>query len=250
MSRFERFKSELDSLARRKSQKCKHSLDKLRCSTCSRLQDSFESDNSKRTVINRVRIFSPSKWKRNVKGTKRQADYKQLNIDNNAKWTEEIQQIKNFDSSVPLNEDEWNKMINIHLNLISKTSRLVEVVKMSRFGGFFSPRKLINRINLGNFSLIAWSPLINKRRALSPWSRLTPLNELKQADIISWPRSSWKAKISDIKNLRLKSTKKKMKISCSFKLNLKPNLNITTYDKNKANVIRNRLRIESKKFIV
>ena len=39
---------------------------------------------------------------------------------------------------------------------------------MSRYGGFFSPRKLRNRINFGNFSQIACSPDVTMTRALSP----------------------------------------------------------------------------------
>ena len=73
-------------------------------------------------------------------------------------------------------------MKKIHSKLIDKTSKLVNSAKKSQFLGFFSPRRLRNRVKQGNFSLIAWSPVIN-RRGFSPNIKFHDLNNTYVIDI-------------------------------------------------------------------
>lgn len=105
-------------------------------------------------------------------------------------------------------------MMNIHIGLIEKTSKLVEIAKKSRFGGFFSPRKLINRINLGNFSEIACARDRNNRRALSPCVNTIPLIQQRNTILPNDRRLVQNQQGRDVPlakfNFRINSAKKKL----------------------------------------
>ena len=62
----------------------------------------------------------------------------------------------------------------IYQHLLVKTKKLVEKTKKSRFKGFFSPRKLRNKINWGKFSNNIWSFKDINTRTLSPSNMIVP----------------------------------------------------------------------------
>ena len=137
-----------------------------------------ESNQNFKQVINRTRMFSPSSWVRNIR------EFKQQILENRKAESFKVQKSKciepqsdKVESHVNVDPMQLEIMLNIHKNLILRTSKLIDKVKKSQYGGFFSPRRLRNRIKLGNFSQLPWSPEVIKRRALSPWNKIISLSE-------------------------------------------------------------------------
>ena len=126
----------------------------------------------------RARMFSPSSWVKNVREFVKQVEeFRQEEAKRNIGDCDgKVRKENNYKFRLLLNQEEWDNMTIIHRNLIEKTNRLVNTAKKSRFRGFFSPRKLRNRINFGHFSQIACSPDIITARAKSPWN-MVPLTK-------------------------------------------------------------------------
>ena len=132
----------------------------------------IELNARKNRPISRARMFSPSSWVSDVREFWNQV------IESRKKKGIKVLQEKETSDRYSIQMNDWREIDQqqfetvkkIHSNLIDKTSSLVERAKQSRFLGFFSPRRLRNRIKLGNFSQILWSKIITKRKALSPWS--------------------------------------------------------------------------------
>ena len=161
-----------------KSSKCKHNRKNSNLEYWPRNYEKICIENSFAQPIRRSRMFSPSDWVTNVKEfcqqvlkNRKERNFKFSNEENfKAKSNKEIK------DWWMMNQEQFDMMKKIHSDLIDKTSKLVDHAKKSQFLGFFSPRRLRNRIKIGNFSQIAWSPAIVKRRAFSPSIRYPKLN--------------------------------------------------------------------------
>ena len=128
----------------------------------------------------RARMFSPSSWVKNVREFVKQVEeYRQEEAKKNIGDCDgKVRKENKNKFRLLLNKEELDNMTIIHRDLIEKTSRLVDTAKKSRFRGFFSPRKLRNRINFGHFSQIACSPDIITARAWSPWNMAPQTNRI------------------------------------------------------------------------
>ena len=103
----------------------------------------------------------------------RQVDAYRSKFNGNCDKIQKISQQYDLDNhfACTLEKEQVDLMQQVHKKLIFKISNAVDNVKKSRLGGFFSPRRLKNRIKLGNFERIVWSPVVARRQELSPWSR-------------------------------------------------------------------------------
>ena len=119
-------------------------------------------------------MFSPSSWVKNVREFVKQVEeYRQEEAKKNIGDCDgKVRKENKNKFRLLLNKEELDNMTIIHRDLIKKTSRLVDTAKKSRFRGFFSPRKLRNRINFGHFSQIACSPDIISARVRSPGNKV------------------------------------------------------------------------------
>ena len=123
--------------------------------------------------ICRARYFSPSSWINNVSEFKNHVDAFRNKLNRDCKEIEDIAQHIDLNSNwtwIP-EKEQVDLMKQIHQNLIFKISNAIDNVKKSRLGGFFSPRKLKNRIKLGKFERIVWSPVVARRHEMSPSNR-------------------------------------------------------------------------------
>ena len=77
-----------------------------------------------------------------------------------------------FQKRMPvLRNNNWEKFKDIYQNLTKKSFKLVKKAKQSRFGGFFSPLKLKNKISNEKFiKIVPSSHYLNRKRAMSPWN--------------------------------------------------------------------------------
>ena len=120
-------------------------------------------------------------------------------------------------------------MAQIHDKIIIKTSKLVQDVKNSKFTGFFSPRRLRNRIRRGDLSRIAWSPQVFDRNWFSPcnqtavWPRnLNYFDSLKSSDDPNnFCSFNLQNKVSERVCLDINSFAKCIKTKCKRKNRLK-----------------------------
>ena len=134
------------------------------CEYWSRNYEKLDPERNFIKPVRRSRMFSPSSWVTNVREfwkqvlQKRKDDNFTVSNEENFK-AKSNKEIKDWWMIDP---EQFDMMKKIHNDLIDKTSKLVECAKKSRFLGFFSPRRLRNRIRIGNFSQIAWSPAIVK----------------------------------------------------------------------------------------
>ena len=199
MNTFGSFKLEWKTRIRINDDVCKHNLQLDDWGYWSKFLDGVDSNQSFKQVLSRARMFSPSSWVKNIREFRqnvlesRRTEKIKISM---TRWQERNKDSK-IDTQYRADPKQLEIMLNIHRHLILKTSKLVEKAKRSQFGGFFSPRILRKRIKLGNFSQLPWGLEVIKRRALSPWERITFLdqtnslilkdrNETNQYNVISF----------------------------------------------------------------
>ena len=73
-----------------------------------------------------------------------------------------------------INLHQYEQMKNFHKRLIQRTTKLVNIAKISKYGGLFASRKLRNRIKSIKEFEYPLSPQI-KSRHLSPWWQIKSL---------------------------------------------------------------------------
>ena len=100
-------------------------------------------------------MFSPSNWVTNI------VEFRRLVKENKAKLRVTYHEKRDNEGDLDYYKDiseldtEQDKiMTNFQKGIIFKASKLVERVKESRYGRFFSPRILRHRIKLGSFDQI------------------------------------------------------------------------------------------------
>ena len=175
------FKQEIKSNHKIIDCNCRHGMKPDSCDFWNRFWSGNDSDQSFREVLSRARMFSPSSCINNIR------EFKQNILENKIVESSKVskgrckkyQKENRIEDSTVIDPKEFERMLNIHKHLIMKTSKLVDKAKRSQYGGFFSPRRLRNRIKLGNFSQLIWSPEVVKRKALSPWEKVVNLNKLE-----------------------------------------------------------------------
>ena len=202
MKAIKHIKLEQEVKERRSKKTCKHNVQEENCVWRDAI-DKKSQGKWFRQVINRARMFSPSSWVKSIREFKQQV----LESRKKEKLKIEISQSKliegydNPDNQMNSDPNQLELMLNIHNNLMMKTTKLVEKVKKFKYGGFFSPRRLRNRIKIGNFSQLLCSPEVNLRRWLSPNERMIIIN--KKTDSLLVNRANkhitnkiWKADIT------------------------------------------------------
>ena len=127
--------------------------------------------------IHRVRILSPSSRPRNIRtyvkseSSQNISGREQTDSSTQNGSSDKKKQAKDDEGTlICVNPVEIKAMRDIHLNLISKITSLISNCKGARYGGFFSPNKLQRRINIGKFSSIPTSPLIENTKQLNPFN--------------------------------------------------------------------------------
>ena len=189
MTTLDSFKLELKDEHKMVDSCCRHGKVQNLCIFWKKFWIENDSDKHFREVLSRARMFSPSSCIKNIKEFKnnilesRKAESLKISTNrSNGNQNKDRIDYKTHDKikvNFSFDSNEIEVMQDIHNHLISRTSKLVEKVKKSRYGGFFSPHGLRNRIMLGNFSQLPWSPEVIKRRALSPREKLMNFHKVK-----------------------------------------------------------------------
>ena len=206
---------------------CKHKILFTNCRFWNRLSDIFASNNKAKEIIGRNKMFSPSNWVKNVKIFKNET----LAIRNQAddkfgqEWEANVT-LSNEDLLFSFSPQQLVLMAQIHDKIIIKTSKLMQNVKNSKFAGFFSPRRLRNRIRRGDLNRIAWSPQAFDRNWFSPcnqtavWPRsLNYFNSLKSSEESNnFCSFNLQNKVSERACLDINSFTKCIKIKCKNRL--------------------------------
>ena len=138
----------------------KHKMPLTNCKLGCIQSDIFAPNNKAKQIIRKNRMFSPSNWIKNIKIFKNEILVKRNQVYDKYehKWEDNEAHNNKKDSLCSFNPQQLALMAQIHDKIIIKTSKLVQDVKNSKFAGFFSPRRLRNRIRRGDLSRIAWSP--------------------------------------------------------------------------------------------
>ena len=134
------------------------------------ISTNFNSNQVCSRLMSRARMFSPSSWVTNVGEFRKQVMLSRNDKISKPSGYEDTKEseIKEIANKVDDPLHCLDTMKKIYIGLFNKTSKLVKITKQSRFLGFFSTRRLRNKIKSGNLSQIPWSEIRIKRRVFSP----------------------------------------------------------------------------------
>ena len=124
-------------------------------------------------------MFSPSNCIKNIREVRKQAAKNQNKYNEVAHKKLSVSELSdNMSDAAILDPEQLQIMMKVHQKLINRASKLVEKAKKSQFGGFFSPRRLRNRIKIGNFSQLPGSPIVVRQQQFSPWNNAARSNKI------------------------------------------------------------------------
>ena len=210
---------------------CKHKMLFTDCKFGCIQSDIFALNNKAKEIIRKKRIFSPSNWIKNIKISKIEILPKRNQVYDKYehKWEDNVTHNNKKDSLLSFSPQQLVLMVQIHDQIITKTSKLVQDAKNSKFAGFFSPRRLRNRIRRGDLNRIALNPQAIERNWFSQcnqtaaWSRnLNYFDSLKSSeDPNNFCSFNLQNKVSERVCFNIDSFAKCIKTKCKRKNRLK-----------------------------
>ena len=134
---------------------CRYSTKQTQSEIRRKITANYNDDSLRQQVLSRARMFSPSSCVKNIRDFKQKVlESRKSNIEINSSDNSTDEDSNNPKDGFASSMKYFREMAILHQNLIFKTSKLIEGVKRGQFEGFFSPRRLRNRIKLGNLSQI------------------------------------------------------------------------------------------------